>query len=84
MNPTMKNTRKSPLEISRKEFRKIGYQLIDSISDFIGSIDKKRLQQGNPLKKFKKLSDPHPYLKMAGLHRKYLMMLLNCYLTILC
>lgn len=37
----MKNVRKSSVEISKEEFRKIGYQLIDDISDFIDTIDKK-------------------------------------------
>lgn len=42
----MTNLRESPLEISKEEFRKIGYQLIDSISDFIESIDKKQVTTG--------------------------------------
>jgi hypothetical protein len=42
----MKNRRDSPLEISREEFRKIGYQLIDSVSDFIGSLDKNKVTTG--------------------------------------
>ncbi len=33
--------RKTPIEIPKEEFRKIGYQLIDDISDFISTIDKK-------------------------------------------
>lgn len=37
----LENTRKSPIEISKEEFRKIGHQLIDNISDFIDSIDQK-------------------------------------------
>ncbi len=51
----MENTRESPLEISRKEFRKIGYQLIDSISDFIGSIDKKQVTTGESPEKIQKI-----------------------------
>jgi len=39
----MAKIRKSSIEISKEEFRKIGYQLIDDISDFINSIDKKRI-----------------------------------------
>jgi aromatic-L-amino-acid decarboxylase len=39
----MAQIRKSSIEISKEEFRKIGYQLIDDISDFINSIDKKRI-----------------------------------------
>ncbi len=33
--------RKTPIELSREEFRKIGYQLIDDISDFISTIDER-------------------------------------------
>ncbi|WP_339923162.1 aminotransferase class V-fold PLP-dependent enzyme [uncultured Cyclobacterium sp.] len=37
----MENTRKSALEISKEEFRKIGHQLIDDLADFIDSIDER-------------------------------------------
>lgn len=37
----MKEIRKTSVEISKKEFRKIGHKLIDDISDFINTIDKK-------------------------------------------
>ena len=37
----MTKIRKSPIEINKEEFRKIGHQLIDEISDFISTIDKK-------------------------------------------
>ena len=37
----MTNIRKSPIELSKEEFRKIGHQLIDDISDFIATIDEK-------------------------------------------
>ncbi|WNH12503.1 pyridoxal phosphate-dependent decarboxylase family protein [Thalassobellus suaedae] len=37
----MSKTRTSSIEMDSEEFRKIGYQLIDDISNFIGSIDKK-------------------------------------------
>lgn len=37
----MAKTRTSPIEINKEEFREIGYKLIDDISDFIHSIDKK-------------------------------------------
>lgn len=36
----------SPIEISKEEFRKIGYQLIDSISEFIDSIDTRPVTTG--------------------------------------
>ncbi len=37
----MSEIRKSTIEIDKEEFRKIGYQLIDDISNFISSIDEK-------------------------------------------
>jgi len=37
----MTNSRKSPIEISKEEFRKIGYQLVDDVSHFIDTIDEK-------------------------------------------
>ena len=37
----MTDNRETPIEIKKDEFRKIGYQLIDDISDFISTIDKK-------------------------------------------
>ena len=42
----MAKNRKTPIEIEREEFRKIGYQLIDTISDFIDTIDKKPVTTG--------------------------------------
>ena len=37
----MREIRKTSVEISKEEFREIGYKLIDDISDFINTIDKK-------------------------------------------
>ncbi|MCH8326267.1 MAG: aspartate aminotransferase family protein [Bacteroidetes bacterium] len=37
----MKEIRKTSVEISKEEFRKIGHKLIDDISDFINTIDKR-------------------------------------------
>jgi len=37
----MVENRDAPIEINKKEFQKLGYQLIDKIADFIDSIDKK-------------------------------------------
>lgn len=37
----MTKIRKSPIDMDKEEFRTIGYQLIDAISNFIHSIDKK-------------------------------------------
>jgi aromatic-L-amino-acid/L-tryptophan decarboxylase len=42
----MGKKRKSPIEIDRDEFRKTGYHLIDTISDFIHTIDKKSVTTG--------------------------------------
>ncbi len=39
----MRDNRESPIEISKDEFKRIGYQLIDTISHFIGTIDEKPL-----------------------------------------
>lgn len=47
----------SPVEISREEFRRIGYQLVDSISEFIGGIDKKPVTSGE---------SPEEVAKIAG------------------
>jgi aromatic-L-amino-acid/L-tryptophan decarboxylase len=37
----MTNNRESPIEIGKEEFKRMGYQLIDSISDFIDTIDER-------------------------------------------
>ncbi len=42
----MKNDREAAIEISKEEFRKNGYHLIDSISDFITNIDRKPVTTG--------------------------------------
>ncbi|HEY8658473.1 MAG TPA: pyridoxal-dependent decarboxylase [Hanamia sp.] len=42
----MANNRKSPIEISNADFKKIGYQLIDTISDFMDSIDERPVTTG--------------------------------------
>jgi aromatic-L-amino-acid/L-tryptophan decarboxylase len=46
MAAIMKKNRKSPIEIDRKEFRKIGYHLIDTISDFIDTVEEKSVTTG--------------------------------------
>ena len=51
----MENYRNSPLEISKEEFRKIGYQLIDSVSDFLDSIVKTRVTTGESPEQLKKI-----------------------------
>lgn len=42
----MTDKRKSPIEISRDEFKDIGYKLVDSISNFIGTISEKPVTTG--------------------------------------
>src|SRR5687767_11370760 len=42
----MSNNRNSPLEIRKDEFRTIGYRLIDSISDFLDTIDERPVTRG--------------------------------------
>lgn len=42
----MSRNRKTPIEISATEFKKMGYQLIDAISHFIGTIDKRPVTTG--------------------------------------
>jgi len=42
----MKNDREAPIEIGKKEFKKIGYQLIDAISEFIGTISERPVTRG--------------------------------------
>ncbi|MBU3026016.1 pyridoxal phosphate-dependent decarboxylase family protein [Zobellia galactanivorans] len=37
----MAKTRKSPIDMNREKFQKVGYQLIDDVSNFIHSIDQK-------------------------------------------
>lgn len=39
----MENNRDTPIEIDKEEFQKIGYELIDQIAAFIGSIENKPL-----------------------------------------
>jgi aromatic-L-amino-acid decarboxylase len=42
----MKDNRETPINISKEEFKKIGYQLIETLSDFIDTIDKKSVTTG--------------------------------------
>ena len=42
----MKNNSNSPIEISKAEFKKIGYQLIDTISEFMDTIDERPVTTG--------------------------------------
>ncbi len=46
----MTDKRNSPIEITKDEFKTIGYQLIDTISNFIDSIDEKPVTTGETSK----------------------------------
>ena len=47
----MTDKRNSPIEISKEDFKKIGCQLVDSISNFIDTIDQKPVTTGETLQK---------------------------------
>jgi len=51
----MINDRQSPIEISKDEFKKIGYQLIDTISNFIGTIKDKPVTPGESSRQLQKI-----------------------------
>ena len=42
----MKDNRETPITISKEEFKKVGYQLIETLSDFIDTIDEKPVTTG--------------------------------------
>jgi aromatic-L-amino-acid/L-tryptophan decarboxylase len=58
----MTKNRETPIEISKMEFKKIGYQLIDTISDFIDTIEDKPVTAGESSKQLQKIlgNDPLP------------------------
>ncbi len=43
----MKKNRETPIEISKEEFQKLGYQLIDKIADFIDTIHERNVTAGS-------------------------------------
>lgn len=51
----MTSNRKTPIEISKEEFKKIGYQLIDTISNFIDTIEKKTVTSGESPKQLQNI-----------------------------
>ena len=51
----MTNNRQSPIEIRKEEFRKMGYQLIDTIADFIETIREKPVTTGESFKELQKI-----------------------------
>lgn len=42
----MANHRKTPIEISREEFQEVGYRLVDRLSEFIDSIEDRKVTTG--------------------------------------
>ncbi|MBZ5859563.1 pyridoxal phosphate-dependent decarboxylase family protein [Flavihumibacter profundi] len=51
----MKKKRDSPIEISKKDFRKMGYKMIDSIADFIDTIDEQPVTLGETPEQLQKI-----------------------------
>ncbi len=51
----MTNNRESPIEISKEDFKKIGYELIDTISEFINTIDKRQVTTGESPKELQEI-----------------------------
>ena len=42
----MKNSRNPEIELSKEQFKEIGYQLIDNLSNFIDTIQEKPITRG--------------------------------------
>ena len=51
----MTNNRETPIEINKEEFKKIGYKLIDTISNFIDGIKEKRVTTGESPKQLQQI-----------------------------
>jgi len=51
----MAKKRKTSIEIGKAEFKKIGYQLIDTVAEFIDKIDEKQVTNGKSPKQLQKL-----------------------------
>ncbi len=51
----MIDKRESPIEISREDFKKVGYQLVDTISNFIETINEKPVTTGESPKQIQQL-----------------------------
>ena len=49
------NDRETPINLSSAEFKKLGYQLVDSISDFLTAIDEKPVTPGETPKQIQQL-----------------------------
>ena len=53
----MDRERQSPMEISIEEFKKTGYQLIDTIAGFINTIEKRPVTTGESQKQLQQILD---------------------------
>jgi len=51
----MKTDRETPIEISTEDFKRIGYQLIDSVSNFIDTINQRPVTKGESPKQLQKI-----------------------------
>lgn len=51
----MKNNRETPVNISKTEFRKIGHDLVDTISDFLDTIDERPVTTGESPEQLQKI-----------------------------
>ncbi|HTH31611.1 MAG TPA: pyridoxal-dependent decarboxylase, partial [Lacibacter sp.] len=51
----MPTNRKAAIEMNKEEFKQMGYKLIDSIADFINSIDQKPVTTGETPKQIQQL-----------------------------
>ncbi|MCK0157500.1 pyridoxal-dependent decarboxylase [Cellulophaga sp. F20128] len=57
----MSNMRKSPIAMHQEEFRKIGYQLIDEISNFMGTIAQRAVTPNDSPKDLQHLLGDHSF-----------------------
>lgn len=51
----MDHRRNIPLEMDKSEFKKLGYQLIDTLSDFLSTIDQKPITSGETPRQIQKI-----------------------------
>src|SRR5258705_9619259 len=56
----MTKIRKSPIQIDKEEFKKIGHQLIDAIADFFETIDSRPVTKGESPSQLQKIIGMHP------------------------
>ena len=66
----MTSKRETPIQISKTDFRKMGYQLIDSISEFIDTIDQKPVTTGESSTQLQKLIGSLPLPENGNLYHK--------------